>query len=299
MNTIPDWPFVSVIIPVLNDPHRLMLCLAALERQTYPSDRYEVIVIDNGSDKPITGLVNAFPHAFDLYQSEPGSDAARNKGLEAARGAVLAFTDADCIPELDWLEKGVSCLINNPYYDRVGGEVAVFYKDPSHPTSVELYEKVTAFPQKTYIETGQYSVTANMFTYRRVFDAVGPFRSGLKISGDREWGIRAAQAGYTIHYAKEVQVAHPARYSFNQLARKHTNVIRDYRQVYSLPTFMKAMIREAIPPWREALAFLSDERLHGTGQRARAILALLYFRYRKVLTRVWLLIQPPRRAATP
>ncbi len=93
-------PFVSVIIPVYNDAGRLRICLAALHKQTYDSDRYEIIVIDNGSDP--SPVMDNLKVEFDnvVYDQEltPGSYAARNKGITIAKGDVIAFTDADCIP---------------------------------------------------------------------------------------------------------------------------------------------------------------------------------------------------------
>ncbi|HAA30818.1 MAG TPA: glycosyl transferase family 2, partial [Cyanobacteria bacterium UBA8553] len=75
-------PFVSVIVPVFNDAKRLKICLDALEHQTYPKHLYEVIVVDNGSDKneDIEGVVAQFGQAIASYESIPGSYAARNKG---------------------------------------------------------------------------------------------------------------------------------------------------------------------------------------------------------------------------
>lgn len=66
-------PFVSVIIPVLNDSERLQTCLKALENQTYPKSMYEVIVVDNGSDENIEGLVSQYIQAKLSNESRPGS----------------------------------------------------------------------------------------------------------------------------------------------------------------------------------------------------------------------------------
>lgn len=105
MNNPPKL-FVSVIIPVLNDSERLKLCLEALEHQTYPKKLYEVIVVDNGSDQSIGSVVSKFTQATATAESHPGSYVARNKGILIAQGDIIAFTDADCIPALDWIEKG-------------------------------------------------------------------------------------------------------------------------------------------------------------------------------------------------
>src|SRR5262245_46024865 len=103
-------PFVSVIIPVYNNPDGLRRCLHALEAQTYPKSRYEIIVVDNGSDTPPADMVRAFDRVTLLEEAVPSSYAARNRGLAQARGEVIAFTDSDCIPAPDWLAHGVANL---------------------------------------------------------------------------------------------------------------------------------------------------------------------------------------------
>src|ERR1041384_5139232 len=96
------YSFVSVIVPVWNDAERLGHCLHALEKQTYPAESYEVIVVDNGSTDSVACLVAAYGRARLVSEQRPGSYAARNTGLNLARGQVIAFTDADCLPAPDW-----------------------------------------------------------------------------------------------------------------------------------------------------------------------------------------------------
>src|ERR1044071_6513252 len=103
-------PFVSVIVPVWNDSARLDRCLRALEEQTYPGDLYEVVVVDNGSDEPLGPVIERHGRASLVRETKPGSYAARNTGLAHARGEVVAFTDADCLPAPDWIEQGVARL---------------------------------------------------------------------------------------------------------------------------------------------------------------------------------------------
>jgi len=208
-----SFPFVSVIIPVYNDPVRLQTCLQALEEQTYPKCVYEVIVVDNGSDESITSIITQFSQVKTSYETRPGSYAARNKGLSLARGEVIAFTDSDCIPAPDWIERGVTKLQSIPNCGIVGGKIEMFFKDPHHPTAVEIYDSMTYFKQKEHIEQDEFSVTANLFTFKHVFDHIGRFDSELKSGGDWKWGRRVASFRYTLAYADDVRVAHPARHS--------------------------------------------------------------------------------------
>lgn len=220
-------PFVSVIIPVFNDGVRLKRCLSALAQQTYPSDLYEVIVVNNGSDpaENIAGIVAQFPQAIYTDESQPGSYAARNKGMTVAKGTAIAFTDADCIPAADWIEQGVQ-LLQTPKVGLVGGKIECSFVDPTHPTAVELYESLWyPLPQQEFVENHHFAATANLFTFASVIQQVGGFDRTLKSNGDREWGQRVHQAGYALIYGETIQVIHPARHSFPELYRRARRII--------------------------------------------------------------------------
>ena len=216
--------FVSVIIPVFNDRHRLKICLTALEEQTYDNDNYEVIVVDNDSDESLEDLVDEFAQAKLAYCKIPGSYAARNHGIALAQGEILAFTDSDCIPQPDWLETGVERLVNTSNCGLVAGRIELFFQNCDRPNVVELYDWATFFHQQQYIEAHKYGATANVFSYKSVFVEVGLFDSQLKSGGDMEWGQRVFAHGYDSVYAAEVCIAHPARHSFKQMYRKVARV---------------------------------------------------------------------------
>jgi len=246
------YPKVSVLIPVFNDELRLGKCLEALERQSYPKGRYEVVVVDNASTADIKSVVARFRQARYCYEGTPGSYAARNTGLTEVSGEIIAFTDSDCIPADDWLERGVSVLQSISECGLVGGAITVFYKDPVNPTAVELYESLRAFPQKTYIEEARFGATANVITYRKVLDAVGYFNPELKSGGDAEWGRRVADAGYKLHYAADVKVAHPARSTYAEYYVKTVRVMSGLpefrREDVPLTGIVGQLLKGMIPP---------------------------------------------------
>jgi GT2 family glycosyltransferase len=216
-------PAVSVILPHYNDLDNLKVCLDLLERQTLPRDRYEIVVADNNSR---CGLAAVAEVCGDRARAVPapiqGAGEARNAGVAAARGAALAFTDSDCRPEPQWLERGLAALADA---DVVGGSVAVTAEDRDRPTAVEAFELAFAFNTRRYVLEHRYSVTANMFVRRDVFDAVGPFRTG--VSEDVDWGWRANRLGYRLEYAPEAVVAHPARRDWDELTRKWRRTLRE------------------------------------------------------------------------
>ena len=288
-----SYPLVSVVIPVFNDPERLKICLRALEEQTYPEDRYEVILVDNGSDASIEAVAAGFSRTRVVHESRPGSYAARNKGVSLARGEIIAFTDSDCVPDRDWIERGVQAVCSTSGIGLAGGKVAVSFSDRTRPNAVELFESVMAFPQKRYVEQERFSVTANLFTFKSVFETVGPFNDDLKSGGDFEWGRRVHSAGFGLTYAEAARVTHPARRSLGQLSRKVARVTGGEQ---GLKRGANRRLVSLLPPVKTILRLLKDDRLDGAGEKARVICVLLLVRYVQVWERLRLgLGGEPRR----
>lgn len=215
-------PVVSIVIPTYKDWPRLRLCLNAIANQTYESSLYEVIVVNNadGDEKPDTLIP---PHnCIIINVKKAGSYAARNAALKICTGEIIGFTDSDCIPDQNWILNAVNYFDNNKAVQRIGGIVKVFSKK-NKPSTVELYDTMYAFPQEKYVQDG-VSVTANMFTYKKVFEAVGTFNENEMSGGDFEWGKRANATGYKIGFSKDIIVNHPARDSYKELIKKAIRV---------------------------------------------------------------------------
>ncbi|RCH56649.1 glycosyltransferase family 2 protein [Mucilaginibacter hurinus] len=210
-------PVVTIIIPTYKDWARLTLCIDALEKQTYPAELIQVIIVNNATDStPDNYYIPA--NCTIISEHKPGSYSARNAGLKLAKGEIIGFTDSDCIPLPDWIESVVSVFATNPDIDRVGGRVELFFAG-AEPLPIELYDTIYSFRQEENAAYGA-SVTANMFTRKKVFDEVGAFNSELFSSGDVEWGVRANKAGFKLKYADNVVVKHPARDSLTQMIKK-------------------------------------------------------------------------------
>lgn len=275
---------VSVVVPVFNDSERLSACLDALSRQTLGRELFEVIVVDNGSTEDIRVVCDRFDGVRYAVESRRSSYAARNTGIERSCGAILAFTDSDCIPAEDWLAKGRSYITSDETCGLIGGEVELFFRNPKNPTAVELYETLTAFPQENNVREQNFSVTANMFTTRAVLDAVGCFDVRLQSGGDWEWGNRVARAGYRLTYCPDLQVAHPARHSPWELARK---VVRVRRGVYTLTSandyswrrYLKDLAPLLRPALRAGLEVWRNEALGSKRKRAGIALVFTAVRY--------------------
>lgn len=283
MSTASDTnPFVSVVIPVYNDGERLRTCLGALERQSYPADRFEVIVVDNGSRVSPGPIVADYPNARFTIETRPGSYCARNHGLTLARGNLFAFTDADCVPQPQWLERAVAAFQNEPTAGLVGGKIQVFFRDPQRPTFVEVYESVRAFPQHDYIHEHRYGATANMLTSRAVMDRVGKFNDALRSSGDKDFGNRVDKAGLKLIYAADAVVEHPARYGWRELYNKIARIAAGHWQMDGRPryTFFR-MLRDLRPPVASWIGWWSNEALRGANwwKKTQVISVFTFIRY--------------------
>lgn len=273
-------PKVSVVVPVRDDP-RLSACLEALGRQTYPAELVEVVVADNGDDPAVRAVVEGFPGVRYVAEPAGGSYTARNAAVLVSTGEVLAFTDADCLPEPGWLEHAVQALTAGA--DIVAGRVVVYARDAARPHPVEAYELVHAFPQETYVSRSGASVTANMCTTRAAFEAAGPFRSELRSGADIEWAQRANRLGLRTVYCADAVVHHPARDSYAALRTKLRRVIagrheRDVLDGRDAPAPWPAP-RSLVPPVGAVRRARRSPQLVSTRARAAFLVGEVYHRY--------------------
>ena len=218
---------ISVIVPHYNDLARLDRCLASLTDQTIPADAFEIIVADNNSPCGIARVAELVGNRARLIVcTVPGAGPARNTGVKHANGEFLAFVDADCIASPLWLEQGIAALTDPQNRSEIiGGQVDVSVRGNGWRSGPEAFEQVFAFDNRRYVEQEQFSVTANLFTTRHVFQSVGPFRT--EVSEDTEWCHRAVAAGYTLRFCPTAAVSHPAREDWAQLRGKWRRINRE------------------------------------------------------------------------
>ncbi|MEM1269520.1 MAG: glycosyltransferase family A protein [Bacteroidota bacterium] len=216
-----------MIVPVFNDADGLALCLRALEAQALPAGTFEVLVVDNGSDDDPTPIARQFSWARLVHESTPGAYAARNRGVEAATGVFLAFTDADCQPDPHWLKRAVQVLESDAYIGLVCGPVVMQAAEPDRPTAAETYEIIWELNQ-TYTArrvSVPDVVTANLVTRRTVMDELGRFDTSVFSGADAEWGRRVAEAGYEVCFDDEVIVYHRARHSLSGVVTRSRRML--------------------------------------------------------------------------
>jgi glycosyltransferase involved in cell wall biosynthesis len=193
----------------------------SLSNQTYPRHRFELLLINND---PKTSLPpNYSANARIIDQPIPGSYAARNAGIAVATGTIIAFIDSDCIADPNWILNGVLALSDRQDVGCVGGAIELTFK--LNPTSLaNCHERVFGFRQDLIEKGRPYSVTANMFVRKSVFDDTGLFSQQILSGGDVEWGKRFSKTLWRLAYAENAVVLHPAREYLSTIVSKTVRV---------------------------------------------------------------------------
>lgn len=218
---------ISVIIPHYKDFDRLLLMLHSFEKQTLSPQNWEVIIVNNDPNIPLI-LPNSLcwtDRVRVLEEPKPGSYAARNMGISTAKGDIIAFTDSDCLPDVNWL-KNAKEIFSKDFKKEIGiltGPVPLFFKDFSNLTDAEIYEKYTGFTTKVYAEEGK-AITANWFSYKSVLEEFGCFNDALKSNGDSELSGKISEK-HQIVYSEDILVKHPARYRTEDLVNKYKRLL--------------------------------------------------------------------------
>ena len=249
---MPPLPHVSVIAPVYRQWDLVPLLLAALAAQTLRQDAFEVLLVDNAPDEPHPAL--ALPaNARILPCPTPGSYAARNVGVAAARGALFVFTDADCRPEPGWLDALAAAAAAAPG-TLVAGPVRVEAVGP-RPNSYEAYDAIRGIPQARYVRLG-YAATANLAVPAEVFGEIGLFDAARLSGGDADFCRRARAAGRRIALADGAVVVHPARATWEALARKARRIKGGQIRGGGRSLRLGWLLRTLTPPLRATARFL-------------------------------------------
>ncbi|MFH1857515.1 MAG: glycosyltransferase [Candidatus Omnitrophota bacterium] len=211
---------VSVVIPVRNGEATIMACLNSLACQDQRPD--EVVVVENGSEDNTVSLVKEWMltqpglHPSLVVESACGPSAARNRGVEAAKGDVIAFLDADCIAPPDWL-RNISSEMSQGV-GAVGGP----YEGISLP-SIEKYASMSWFLEShpsTYALSSpfvsRFLLGGNMALFRKDFANIGGFDETLHVGEDLDLSFRLKKAGTVLKYLPDLAVTHKTHSSFSK-----------------------------------------------------------------------------------
>lgn len=219
-----DYPTFSIVVPTYNRPQQLRGCLEALARIDYPRDRYQVVVVDDGSVQPLDTVVDPFQAELEVVlhrQKNAGPAAARNAGAQLAKGDYIAFTDDDCMPATDWLHQFAIALDAHPDA-MIGGHTINalphnLYSSASQALIDYIYEYYGSSNAGVFFASNNIAMSRSHFLEIGGFDVSFP----LAAAEDRELCDRWQQSGYPMHYASEATIQHAHALSLRSFWRQH------------------------------------------------------------------------------
>lgn len=221
-------PFVSVVVPVRNSPERIAQCIEAVLDQTYPKDRFEVLVVDNGSTDETPEVIRKYPVTYLEETSIASPYAARNKAIEVAQGEIIALIDANCFACPQWLERGIEKM-REEAADLVGGKVAFLFLSKKK-TAAEMFDSISNVKMKESVERG-VAKGGNLFVKKSVFDSIGLFPGNIRSGMDVMWTGKATADNFKLVYSEKAEVSYPAR-GFWPLMKKCYRVGRGQASIW-------------------------------------------------------------------
>ncbi|BAY85249.1 family 2 glycosyl transferase [Calothrix parasitica NIES-267] len=215
-------PEVSVVIPIYNGTADLPELINCLLAQTYPKDKVEYLLVDNNSNDGTFELLklaleNTPVKIRALSENEiQSSYAARNTGIREAEGEIIAFTDADCRPQPQWLDELVQPFINDNIVI-VAGEITAL---PAYSLLEKYADRQETLSQKHTLANKfcAYGQTANLAIRRFALEKAGLFRPYLTTGGDADicWRILQLEIG-NLEFAPQAIVQHRHRSTLKEL----------------------------------------------------------------------------------
>jgi glycosyltransferase involved in cell wall biosynthesis len=250
----------SIIIPTYNRPQPLTNCLQSLADLDYPDNRFEVIIVDDGSKISLKTVVKPLQNQLNLTlipQANAGPATARNTGAKQAQGKFLAFIDDDCTPANNWLQVLETYLIAHAN-DLIGGCIINALSENIYATSSQAlldyiyasYQNKTKFPQ--FFTSNNIALSAENFWAIGGFDTNFP----LAAAEDREFCDRLLSHNYKMRYAPEAIVYHAHHLTLKTFYRQHFNYGRGaflFHKTYS----QRHPQQKSIQPWSFYLKLLT------------------------------------------
>lgn len=189
-------PLVSVIIPVFNCEAYLAEAVGSVLAQTYRP--LEIVIVNDGSTDGSAEVARSFddPSVRYCYQENAGIGAARNKGIDLARGEYFAFLDADDIWAPEKLSLQMACLEKDPDLEIVFGQVTEFRQStPGGPPSARAGAEGQAV---------EGYMAGTLLIKRESFHKVGPFATQWRLGEFIDWYARATELGLKSHLVPNV-----------------------------------------------------------------------------------------------
>ncbi len=203
--------FVSIIVPMYNEGKTIRKCIESLLNQSYPSDKYEIIVVSDGCNDNSENIMRKIIESEEkveiklVRQENQGAAAARNFGVKFSRGAIVLFIDADCIADYRWIEEMIKPFLS---YDIAGVQGAYKTKQKeivAQLAQIEFEERFAKLRQTEYVDfVGSFSAAYN----REVFEKYNGFNAKFVMNEDVDLAYRISSINYKLYFNPEAVVCH-------------------------------------------------------------------------------------------
>jgi glycosyltransferase involved in cell wall biosynthesis len=272
-------PFFSVVVPTHRRVPRLRACLDALAALEYPQERFEVIVVNDGSEGLSPDQMAAVSGRLCLVvldQPWAGPAAARNTGASRARGRYVVFTDDDCTATPDWLRVLEAAVLDNANA-LVGGRAVNGLRDDLCATASQmLIDYLYEYYHGGIARGPRFFTSNNMCVPNETLHAVGGFDASFMLPAgeDREFCDRWIAAGHPLVYEPRAIVRHEHAMSLWSFTRQHLNYGRG-AWAFHQARARRATGPVAVEPWSFYARLVTFPLTHSGGPRAAALAALL------------------------
>lgn len=265
-----DAPIFSIVIPTYNRPKQLAACLQACGRLDYPHDRFEIIIVDDGSPDPVEVHKKDGSNLISitcLRQFNAGPASARNMGAQHAQGDILAFTDDDCVPTQQWLRELARSCNDAPTGLVGGGTVNGLVDNIFSIASQMIIDEAYAYFLRR--DSGlRFFASNNMAVSTRLFLKIGGFDSSFRTSEDREFCDRWIRQGHPLVYTTKAIVHHYHQLTLTAFVRQHFSYGRGAYQFHRTrarcgPSLLKPDPRFYASVFRRALSGKKPLRMTG------------------------------------
>jgi glycosyltransferase involved in cell wall biosynthesis len=203
-------PTVSVIIPVFNGSEHIRTCLRAVFESDYRD--FECIVVNDGSKDDTLSILKDFQVNVLTFPNTNGQAYARNRGVEASKGQILLFVDADVVIRPDTITRVIETFEKMPTIDAIFGS---YDDEPGAPNFFSQYKNLFHHyvHQHSNVDASTFWCGCGSIK-RETFIKIGGFNAKLLAIEDIEFGYKLKARQYNIYLNKDIQVKHLKRYSF-------------------------------------------------------------------------------------
>ena len=273
-------PFFSIVIPTYNRPDRLKNCLQSISNLDYPRERFEVIIVDDGSSTPLEPVVTPFHQQIEITfitQPNAGPASARNKGAAKARGKFLVFTDDDCQATANWLNSLETQFSQTPD-SLLGGQTLNALPDNLYSTASQLlidylYEYYnTDCKQASFFASNNFALSTEYFHQVGRFDTTFPLAAGE----DREFCDRWLHHSYQMIAVPDAQIYHAHKLTLRSFWRQHFNYGRGAFHFHQLRS-KRGVGEIKVEPLSFYFKLLNYPFLNPSNHQPPLILSLLFF----------------------